>query len=181
MISIEDIKKFVYNDYAQKDEMHDLNHINGIIKVGLKIYSEENYNQFFFIAGAFFHGIIYNKEDQIREFLEQKGLHKEEIEKITQIARESQTDGVPETIEGKMLHDAHLLEGGKTFIITKSLITGTLRGQSLAEIITFIEENVLGKFKCYLPKSKSLYEEKERFAREYIQDLKSNMPNPRFT
>ncbi len=33
------------------------------------------------------------------------------------------------------MHDAHVLEGGKTYLIVKTLITGSVRGQSLVDTL----------------------------------------------
>lgn len=41
------------------------------------------------------------------------------------------------------MHDAHVLEGGKAYLIVKTLITGSVRGQSLVETLDFMERNVL--------------------------------------
>jgi uncharacterized protein len=68
-----------------------------------------------------------------------------------------------------------LLEGGKTFMITKSLITGTARGQSLEETLQYLEENMLGKFECYLPELQKLYAKKEEFTKSFLRDLRSNL------
>lgn len=57
----------------------------------------------------------------------------------------------------------------------KSLITGTLRGQTLEETIEYIEKNILGKFTCYLPEAQNLYEDKEEFARRFLRDLKESL------
>jgi uncharacterized protein len=64
-------------------------------------------------------------------------------------------------------------EGGKTFLVVKTLITGSLRGQLLEETIRIVEEEFLRRFECALPENKSLYREKEAFARELIRDLKT--------
>jgi len=111
----------------------------------------------------------------VKQFLRKEGLSKQRIKQIIQVAWESHKEAKPKTIEGKILHDAHLIEGGKTFMIVKSLITGTLRGQNLQETIKYIEENLLGKFRCYLPESQKLYEEKENFTREFLKELKKHL------
>ena len=72
------------------------------------------------------------------------------IAKTIEIAWESQRSEIPKTIEGKILHDAHVLEGGKTYLIVKTLITGSVRGQSLVDTLNYMEEYVLDKNKCYL-------------------------------
>jgi uncharacterized protein len=60
-------------------------------------------------------------------------------------------------------------------MITKSLVTGTARGQSLEETLQYLEEKILGKFECYLPESQRLYAEKEEYTKLFLKDLRSNL------
>jgi uncharacterized protein len=175
VVNIEEVEAFVGRDYANKDIMHNLTHIHRIIKLATAIGNNYEHNPQLLVIAAYFHGNIYCREPEIREFLRAKKLPPLDIERVIQIARESQKDNYPETIEGKILHDAHLLEGGKTFMITKSLITGTVRGQSLLETIKYLEENIIGKFKCCLAELQKLYDEKEEYTKEFIRDLKTNL------
>lgn len=167
---------FVKPYYETKDIMHDLSHIkriwNSVLKLG-KDYPEADQEALFY--GCYFHGIIYAVEDQIKDFLTTEGFTEHRINFIVQVAWESQKDRVPKTLEGKILHDAHLIEGGKTFIIVKCLITGTARGQSLAKTIHIIENNILGNRKCYLPKAVPIYQEMQEFAQQFISDLKDGL------
>jgi len=68
-----------------------------------------------------------------------------------------------------------MIEGGKTYLIVKSLITGSVRGQTLEETIKYVEDNVLGKGTCYLPKAKRIYCEQQEFAKAFIYDLKVDL------
>jgi uncharacterized protein len=102
-------------------------------------------------------------------------ISKQGIQDIITAARESLIDQTPVSLEGKILHDAHLLEGGKTFLITKSLITGTQRNKSLNETLAFIEINILGKGKVYLNENENAYAEKQTFAKNFIDDLKRGL------
>jgi uncharacterized protein len=60
-------------------------------------------------------------------------------------------------------------------MITKSLVTETARGQSLEETLQYLEEKILGKFKCYLPELQRRYVEKEEYTRLFLQDLKNHL------
>lgn len=175
MIMIEELEKFVKSFYQNKDIMHDLSHIKRVLKAAKMLARDNKVDIDLIIYGAYFHGIIYEKENQIAEFLKSKGLSNEKINKILQVSWESQKERIPKVLEGKILHDAHLIEGGRTFLIVKSLITGTLRGQTLEETIEYIEKNILGKFTCYLPEAQNLYEDKEEFARRFLRDLKESL------
>ncbi|PRZ12345.1 uncharacterized protein CLV36_1148 [Laceyella sediminis] len=175
-MDVQRLEDFCWPFYEEKDMMHNLDHIHRVLKMACQIAKpyQDQIDQEVLIAGAYFHGII-NKEEnrnQILNFLESQGVNKEKMQAILQAAEGSQKDFIPETLEGKILHDAHLLEGGKTFLIVKSLITGSLRGQSLEETIRIVEEKLLDRFICALPENKALYKEKEKFARELIQELK---------
>ncbi|MBO8162012.1 MAG: hypothetical protein H0Z24_10330 [Thermosipho sp. (in: Bacteria)] len=177
MLTIEEIEEFVKPFYKNKDIMHDLSHIKRILKAAemLSINHGNEIDKDLIVYGAYFHGIIYENENQIYKFLKSKDLTDEKINKILQVSWESQKEKIPETLEGKILHDAHLIEGGTTFLIVKSLITGTLRGQTLEETIEYIEKKILGKFTCYLPEAQNIYKEKEEFARKFLKDLKENL------
>ncbi|WP_207726915.1 hypothetical protein [Anaerosolibacter carboniphilus] len=68
-----------------------------------------------------------------------------------------------------------MIEGGKTFLVIKSLITGSLRGQTLEETIQYMEENLIDKGQCYLPEAVEIYREQQKFSREFIKDLKEGL------
>jgi uncharacterized protein len=174
-IPIEEVKAFVRLDYAKCDIMHNLTHIDRIRKLAEEIARNYKHDAQLLEIGAYFHGIIAFKEAEIRQFLQDKQLDQVEIDRVIQVAWESQKDSHAKTIEGKILHDAHLLEGGKTFMITKSLVTGTARGQSLEATLQYLEEKILGKFECYLPESQKLYAEKEAYTRAFLKDLRSHL------
>ncbi|AKI97650.1 hypothetical protein [Kosmotoga pacifica] len=177
MVNIADLYQFVRPYYENKDIMHDLSHIDRVLKTANKLgkrYEDEIDHEVLMIA-AYFHGFIYKDEKRIREWLKAKGLSDDKINKIVQVAWESQKKEIPRTLEGKILHDAHMIEGGKTFLIVKSLITGSVRGQSLDETIEYMEKNILGKGQCYLAEAKEIYAEQQKFAREFISDLKEGL------
>jgi uncharacterized protein len=175
MVMVEEIEAFVHLDYASRDIVHNLAHIHRLLRLAKEIARSYEHDSALLELSAYFHGNISFKEAEIRQFLKDKQLQQHEIDKVVQVARESQKESHAETIEGKILHDAHLLEGGKTFMITKSLVTGTARGQSLEETLQYLEEKILGKFECYLPESQRLYAEKEEYTKLFLKDLRSNL------
>ena len=128
-LTVAEIEAYVASDYAAKDEMHNLAHIRRVHALAQEIGGHHPHDAEPLMLGAYLHGIIYDegREDDIRRFLQNAHLMPKRIEQAIQIAWESQKEGVPDTIEGRLLHNAHLLEGGKTFIIVKSLVTGTAR------------------------------------------------------
>ena len=175
MLTTAEIEGFVRPEYAGKDFMHDLTHIRRVYALARELGAQHPHDAEILLAGAYFHGIVYTREVAILDFLIAHDIAPERVEAMLRAAWESQKDEAAETIEGRLLHDAHLLEGGKTFLITKSLVVGTLRGQTLDQTIRYIEERVLGQFRCYLPETQERYADYERFAADYLTDLKRHL------
>jgi len=163
--------------YKDKDIMHNMWHIELVDKWVNKILEMNNYNVNIehLTFATYFHGFIYTNENEIKTWLASQGISQEDINRIVKISYESQRTEIPETIEGKILHDAHLIEGGKTYIITKCLITGSLREQSLLETINYIERNIFDKSSCYLPETIPLLNEANLFAKDFINELKNGI------
>ena len=170
---IDDIRKFVEPFYEDKDIMHDLSHIDRINHAlkELASKSELKYNADLTEIALYFHGIIYSHEQTIINFLSEKNLSKKEVELIIKIAWESQKESRPSTNEGLLLHDAHMLEGGRNFEIIKSLITGSVRGQTLEETMIYIEQHLLEKGKCYTVEGVRQYEIMKKRTREIYEEL----------
>ncbi|MFH1643056.1 MAG: hypothetical protein ABH967_00225 [Patescibacteria group bacterium] len=180
IIKVEQIENFAKRLLVGKDEMHDISHLKRVL-IAAKFLSK-NYKPDAEVLtyGAYLHVISYDHKIEIIEFLKSQNLSKQKIDRIVQVGQESKSGSSKyhvkaETIEGKILHDANLIEGGKTFMVTKSLITGTTKGQSLQQTIDYIENNVLGKFKCYLLEAQEAYEKKEKFTKEFLKDLKESL------
>ena len=171
--AIEDIIEFVKPFYEKKDIMHDFTHIQ-IIKIALKDLAENSKIHFkhkLDEIALYFHGIIYSHEQLIKDYLTDKNLTNEEIDLIIKIAWESQKENKPSTNEGLMLHDAHMLEGGRNFEIIKSLITGSIRGQTLEETMMYIEKNLLEKGNCYTKEGIEKYAIMKKRTKEIFEEL----------
>ena len=172
-MNMEALKEFSAHYYQDKDIMHDMWHIelterwmNRIIRLGG--YTPDNE---VLTCALYFHGFIYSHEAEIRTWLALQNTAPDTIERIVKAAWESQRSEIPETLEGKILHDAHVLEGGKTYLVVKTLITGSVRGQSLTETIDFMKQYVLDKNHCWLPETIGLCEEMNAYAKEFIHEL----------
>ncbi len=173
MLSDEELLAFIKPYYENKDIMHDLWHIELVQKQVDHIISLGKYKvdrEALRLALAF-HGFVYRDEIAIRTYLSEKGCNEALIEKRILIAHESQRPEIPETLEGKILHDAHVLEGGKTYTVVKTLITGSVRGQSLIETLDYLEKYVLDKNKCYLPETIPLCAEMNDFTSMFYREL----------
>lgn len=173
MISEEALIKFAEPHYANKDIMHDMWHIKLVQKMVNRILSVGRYNvdRECLLLATYFHGFIYKNEADIKQWLTAQQYSNEMISKIIKISWESQRSEIPETLEGKILHDAHVLEGGKAYLIVKTLVTGSVRRQSLIDTLKYMEQNVLDKNKCYLPETIPLCEEMNKYTDRFFRDL----------
>ena len=169
--------EFVRPYYDDKDIMHNMWHIELVQKMIEKILSVSAYtvDEECLKLATYFHGFVYMDEEKIRQWMLSQNYNEETISKTIKIAWESQRSEIPETVEGKILHDAHVLEGGKTYCVVKTLITGSVRGQSLIETLDFMEKNVLNKNKCYLPETIPLCDEMNRYSNTFFADLKEGI------
>ena len=177
MININNLLDFVKPYYESKDIMHNLSHINRVLKYVEKLIKISNYKYDIDILtySTYFHGFIYNSEQNIIDWLKTQQVSIIMIDKIIKVSWESQKDEIAMTLEGKILHDAHMIEGGKTYLIVKSLITGSVRGQDLYQTIKYIEDNVIGKGVCYLPEAQTIYLQQQDFAKGFIYDLNEGL------
>lgn len=177
MLNDKALLEFVEPYYADKDIMHNMWHIELVQKMVSKILSNCNYtvDEECLKLAVYFHGFIYMDEEKIKQWMIAQNYDEEKISKTIQIAWESQRNEIPETIEGKILHDAHVLEGGRTYQVVKTLITGSVRGQSLIDTLNFMEKNVLNQNKCYLPETISLCEDMNNYTNSFFADLKDGI------
>jgi uncharacterized protein len=173
---VSELEWFVAPFYAQKDVMHDLSHVKRVLRRARTISKKYHPDNTILTYAAYFHGIDRREhKPALTRFLESQGLQKGEIAKIMRVARESQKESMPRTVEGMILHDAHLIEGGKIFLAVKSLVTGLKRGNSLRQIIDYFDRRIDGRFNCCLPETAMVYSEKEAFARSFFHDLKRSL------
>ena len=176
-VNFEKIIEFIEPYYKDKDIMHNMWHIKLVKKKLDEIISITNYriNYEVLVLAMCFHGFIYSDEEKIREWLKSNSYDQEEINLIVKIAWESQRSEIPETIEGKILHDAHVLEGGKTYLVVKTLITGSVRGQTLQETLNYMKNNVLDRNKCYLPETIPLCKEMNEYTDRFYNEIKNEL------
>lgn len=177
MLNERALLKFVKPYYADKDIMHNMWHIELVERMVNRILSNSDYkvDEECLKLATYFHGFIYSDEKKIRQWMLKQNYDNETISKTIKIAWESQRSEIPETIEGKILHDAHVLEGGKTYLVVKTLITGSVRGQSLTDTLKFMEKNVLNKNKCYLPETIPLCDDMNNYTNNFFADLKEGI------
>jgi len=166
------LKNFVEPFYKEKDIMHDITHIERV-KLSLdQIIENENvdFDHDILFYALYFHGFIYSHEVEIRNWLMNENINTRKIELIIEAAYGSQKDRDSISIEGKLLHDAHEIEGGETFLYVKPLITGSVRGQSLFETIAYIETIIDSGF-CYFEHSKKILKTQKKYLKYSFQSL----------
>jgi uncharacterized protein len=163
--------------YHNKDIMHNLRHIELVLEAAEYIIKTGKYtvDHDCIIAAAYFHGFVITNENDIREWLFTQNISRAWVDKTITASHESHADSKPQTIEGTILHDAHLIEGGKAYMITKCLITGSIRGQTLLQTIDYIEKNILFKRKCYLPETIPFFEEANQYTNNFLSELKNGV------
>jgi len=160
--------------HMRADTMHDANHTRRVTRRALEFAEGYPCELAVLRVAAQLHGIVKSHELEIREFLAGHGVAEDEIDQVIEVARESEKEAEPRTREGQLLHDAHLLEGDENFLITKSLVTGSARGQSLAETVAYLEAH-LGEYRCCLPAHQLEYERRLDIARRYVALLKPEL------
>lgn len=177
-VNVEALEAFLRADYAAKDTMHDLTHVRRVHRAAVRLAAAtgQRYDGRVLTIGAYLHGVVYlaDRERAARSFLREAQIPEAVIEAGVAAARESQTDSVPATVEGVLLHDGHLLEGGLSFLLVKTLVTGGARGSTLAEIVGFWEQHVAGAFRCSLPAAQQEYAAQEAFAGAVFEELRQN-------
>ena len=119
--------------YMEKDFLHDINHIQRIKKKIDEISKPSSFNEDILNLACFFHGLS-SLSDHLKSELIRYGYNEEVIVKSFETSYLAKKNS-PESNESKILHDAHLLEGGDTFFTIKCLISGTLMGQNLNETL----------------------------------------------
>jgi len=158
--------------YNEKDIMHGIKHIERVLKEADNLASKyPQANRDIIFAACCFHGFIYSSEEIVRTFINEINMPEEQTEKCIRAVFESQVGSVPETLEGKIVHDAHMIEGGKTFLVVKSLVTGTARGQSLEETLDYMDKNILYKGQCYLTEAVEKYAEKQEYLKDFMKSI----------
>lgn len=160
--------------YSGKDTMHDLSHIERVSRRANQLSRNVECDSFVLSAATYLHGVIYSHEAEIRTLLHEERLEPDRVELIVHVAWESQKESTPVTIEGRVLHDAHMMEGDENFIITKTLVTGSARGQSLSETVEYFERHIDDN-ECVLPENKTEYEQRKAIAVKFMTSLRASL------
>ena len=161
--------------YDSKDVMHNMSHVYRVIDKAGELSKKYEVDFEEIEIGLYFHGVIKQKKKEIWLQLENFGFSNEKIDRIIRISEASHKEDEPKSLEEKIVHDSHILEGEKYFQIIKSIVTGTARNQTLEKTIEYFKNNIMGRFNCYLPESKAILEEKEKKSKEVIEDIEKSL------
>jgi uncharacterized protein len=168
------LERFCAPYYEGKDSTHDIKHCKRILRIARRLAKGKAVDETLLIYGCFFHGLVKSDEQAIRKWFSRRS-DATYADRAVACAKASHKDAGAKTIEEKIVHDAHLLEGGTTYLLVKSLITGAERGQTLNQTLTYLEKNILGKYRCHLPEARKEYREMEKFAKTAVQSLRKNL------
>lgn len=171
-VNKEVVEEFVTPLYEGKDSAHGLGHIGRMLREAEKLRVRHGGDAEVVMLAGHFHGLIREHRPELEDFLEQHVGSKRKREKILRVAEESLADTKARSTEGKVLHDAHLVEGGEDSLVSRTLATGIARGQSARESLEFLEQEVLGKRSCYFTECQQRYARKEAYARQALGKLK---------
>jgi uncharacterized protein len=162
--------------YSAKDTMHDLSHIERIRARALEFAESRPCDLDVLQLAAYFHGFVSGREEEVRDALSRWGVSPDGVEQVMTVAKESSKRADPASPEGQLLHDAHLLEGDDNWLITKGLVTGTARGQTLTETVSFLQKHWReSKARCCFPENQRPYEERVARAIAYMDNLAAEL------
>jgi HD superfamily phosphodiesterase len=176
----DNLREFVKPYCADKGDLENLSHVQRLLSSARDLAEGEKANDDLLVFGAHLHDMIFHLEERIRDFLFSLGLDRTLVIEIMKVAWESGKEAKPETQEGNLLRDAHLIEGGKEYQMAKWLSSGAGAGQTLLQSLEFLEARVIGRYKCSVPKAQRIYEEIEAYRRQFVdvvrKALKSGSP-----
>jgi uncharacterized protein len=175
MTVVEKAREFVMPFYAKKDIGHGFSHIERVLKTARKIGKNYTADDELLVLGAYFHGVIHLDEEKVIKFLRDSKVPEDRISKIVQVAWNSQRDRIPVLLEGKIIHDTHFLEGGKTFFVVKLIMIGASKGESLQEILEYMKKTPDEVPQSALSELQAAYDEKDRFTRDFVDSLSENL------
>lgn len=169
------LREFVNPQYGDKDSLENLEHVKRVLNQARALgkAETEDFNDDILVFGAYLHELIFVNEAEIRNFLFQLGLDREFVIRVMKTAWESGKEAKPETLEGALLHDAHLIEGGPEYQVAKWLVSGSAQGQSLSYILDSMEHRVIGKYACTLDSAQRAYSGIEDYRKNFVTAVRN--------
>jgi uncharacterized protein len=166
------LREFAKPHYIDKDDLQNLDHVHRILTEARQLGQSDVIDDDLLVFGAYLHGLILTAEADVRTHLFSLGLDRDRVIQIMNVAWEAGEEAQPATREGSCLHDAHLIEGGPEYQIAKWLISGTLQGQHLPQLVESLEKRVIGRYQCTRPEAQERHAVIEEYRRRHVEVLK---------
>ncbi len=125
--------------YEAKDLLHGIDHAYRLIDAAREIGTAESmtFDDEIMVYGGLFHGLAAQHAAEIGAFFGPEESALAGIVLDAAIASLGRSEC--RTTEEKLLHDAHVVEGGDLYFFIKPLLTGTYVRQPLEETLSFID------------------------------------------
>ncbi len=178
-MTINELANFVAPYYDKNDILHNNAHTKRLVKMVNKIIDNGGYkNEVRYdnvICAAYLHVMVKNEEEKAFNWLVSQGVSEPQARDIIEVAKRGQRDGRPDTLESKILHDASILEGGKTYALTRYLIFGYKNNLGIDKTISYIENSIIPSLRCYLPWTQQQLEEYKAYTLESVARMRDEL------
>lgn len=124
----------------------------------------------------YYHNLTDKQKQELDHFLMAYGYEKNQLEKLRRLETKMERTQVPTTQEEKVIHDCHILEGGKYFFMIRTLIADSHDGKNIQQTLQKLEEEIIPSTKCYLPLTREKLKEQHKVAKDIIAELRENLP-----
>jgi len=155
-----------------KDPAHGMEHIHRLRLMAKTICQNSGIPREDIYFAIFFHGLTTTQQDQVESTFISFGKTPEEAKHYRELSTYMSRDAVPSTNEEKVLHDCHVLEGGKYFALIKSIITGLFDDRSIGSSIELYEKKILPKQRCYLSYTRRILKDQQKIMKDMAQNMK---------
>lgn len=178
-MTINDLANFVAPFYDKKDILHNNAHTKRLVKMVNRIIEKEGcrntvrYDNV--ICAAYLHVMVKTESETALEWLMSHGVSEPQARDIIDIARRGQRDGRPDSLESKILHDAFILEGGKSYAMTRYLIYGYKNNLGIEKTLSYIENTILPSLRCYLPWTQAQLEVYKDFVQKNVVAMRAEL------
>ncbi len=178
-MTINDLANFVAPFYDKKDILHNNSHTRRLVKMVNKIIDKGGYkNEVKYdnvICAAYLHVMVKNEADRAFEWLVSHGISEPQARDIIDIAKRGQRDGIPNSLESKILHDAYILEGGKSYAFARYIIYGYKNNLGIKKTLNYIEDSILPSLRCYLPLTQKMLQEYKEHVEDCVEEMREEL------
>lgn len=179
IMTINDLAQFVAPYYEKNDILHNYRHTKRLVKMVNTIIENGGYkNEVRYdnvICAAYLHAMVKHEEERALSWLMEHGVSEPQAEDIIDIAKRGQREGRPNSLESRILHDAYILEGGKSYAMTRYLIYGYKNNLGIDKTLTYIENSIVPSLRCHLPYTQEKLEEYKAFVLRNVQQMRKEL------